>query len=100
MAIKFIQYMIPDGRKRPQWLDLEEDHPEAEEKAKLIQSAGYHFEMEMLSDYQTCSFTICHPTLDEGSPLDVAQEIAPNGPKVIDAIVKLIMEFEIPCLEK
>ena len=100
MAIKFTQYMMPDGRTRDQWIDMEEDHPEAEEKARKIEAAGYYFEMEMLSDYKTCSFTIVHPSLDEGDPVDMACELAFNGPEVIDAIVKLIMEFEIPCLEK
>ncbi len=88
MTIPFTQYLMPDGRKSLQLIDMDE---ETENKAQEILDAGYAFEMEMLRDYKTCSFSIFDPRRD----CDVAMEIAVNGPPVLVAIKKLIMDFKL-----
>ena len=85
-GIKFTQYLLPDGRTQPQWIQM---GPEIEAKADQIAARGYRFEMEVLSDYVTCSFTIHDP--DKGE--DVAIKLCPNGPAVPGTISDLINEF-------
>lgn len=64
---------MPDGRlqkvtiKRP---------VEIEEKAQVIISAGYSFEIEMLSDYSTISMEVCDPVTEEV----LSGAICHNGP--------------------
>lgn len=92
MAIPFTQYLMPDGCKRGISIEMPS---EVEVKAQKILEAGYRFECEMLSDYKSVSFTITAPYGDEGSPIDIAYKLAPNGPEVPKAVEALIMEFKL-----
>lgn len=92
MTIPFTQYMMPNGFKNPVEISLDE---ETEAKAQQILAKGYRFECEMLSDYRTCSFSITHPTLDEGEPYDVVTAIATNGPGIRQTITHMIMSFDL-----
>ena len=83
--IEFTQYLLPDGRKVPTFFQTEDK--EIYDKAQAIITAGYRFECEILRN-GVCSFTIT----DER---DEAIELAPNGPAVVDAINKLILEFPL-----
>jgi hypothetical protein len=84
--IKFTQYLRPNGEKR----DVTIERPDVvSDIAKRIIAAGYVLECEVLSDEQTCSFTIGDPREE----IDVAIELCPNGPKVPVAVDKLITEF-------
>lgn len=87
MSVRFVQFLMPDGRKRAQFIELS---PKVEARAAQISASGLQFEMEMLSDFSTCSFTITHP--EKG---DLAIELCQNGPDVPKAITKLIMEFDL-----
>lgn len=94
MSIPFTQYLMPRGQKQSIDIDLSEDYPEAEAKAQEILSKGFIFECEMLSDYATVSFTITHPTLDNGAPFDLDCILAKNGPDVPSKVAELIMRFD------
>jgi hypothetical protein len=79
--IWFTQYMMPDGRREPVQILRPDD---IAKKAAFIQSKGYTFECEMLSDMRTISLTI---TDDEG---DFDIEVVPNGPEIPIAVDRLI----------
>lgn len=87
MAIPFTQYLMPDGRKHSVSIDRPE---EIEKMAQDIVNKGHRFECEMLSDYETCSFTIS--AIDPDEP-DVAITIAKNGPDVPVKIDEMITKF-------
>lgn len=85
--IEFTQYLMPNGRQDTVWIE----RPDAVvEKAKTLRAAGFRFECEMLSDYQTISLTIHDPQAEE----DVAIEVIPNGPAVPEAVDRMILGFE------
>lgn len=86
--IEFIQYLRPNGRRRPVSVDRPED---VADKAALIVAAGYRLECEELNTGHV-SLTIFDPD-DE---VDVGIEVVPNGPDVPDAVDKLIMSFDPP----
>lgn len=82
MAIRFTQFLYPDGRKQPQTFDAS---PEVEALALELQAAGWEFEIE------------CHPRTSRvladccDSEEQLAQVTALNGPDVpgaIDGLVK------------
>lgn len=83
--IEFTQYLMPHGHRTTVRIDRPE-HIVA--KANKLRERGYRFECEMLSDYQSISLTI---TNDDG---DAAIEVVSNGPKVPEAIDRMIMEFQ------
>jgi hypothetical protein len=85
-AIPFTQYMMPDGRRVPQWCDVE---PEVAAKAGKIIARGFVFECEVLRTGDV-SLTITDP--GEGD-LDI--RVVPNGPAVPDAVKSLVMEFPL-----
>lgn len=84
--IEFTQYLLPDGRKKPAWIDRPQD---IADKAAQIRNAGYRFEMEMLPDMQMISLTIIDDERDH------AIEVVPNGPEVPKAVDRMIQEFDI-----
>lgn len=82
-AIRFTEYVLPRGEKR----DMHVKRPFAiTQKAKHILGLGYKFEAEILTTGQV-SLTIA------GKNTDVGIEICNNGPEVLDAVDRLIMEF-------
>lgn len=87
MSVEFTQYLRPNGRKQLIYIELDE---ETEDKAEQIIAKGLTFECEVLSDDITCSFTITDP--EEGD-LDI--ELCPNGPRVPDAVKRLIMRHKL-----
>ena len=83
MSIPFTQFLMPNGRRQ----EITVDRPaEVEKMAEAVIASGLRFEAEMLSDYQTVSLTAGDPA--EG--IDHFMELAPNGPKVLDAVDKLV----------
>ena len=83
--ISFTQFLMPDGRPKHVWIERPND---IVKKAAEIRAAGFRFETEMLSDYQTISLTIAK---DDG---DYAIEVVPNGPSVPEAIDRMISAFD------
>jgi hypothetical protein len=82
--IEFTQYLMPNGRKRPNAFPAP---MEIVEKAWDIQMRGYRFEVELLSDYHTVSLTI-----SDGEQ-DVACELTSNDPELPKAVERLINNF-------
>lgn len=85
-SIQFTQYMLPSGRRHPQWIERTGD---TLAKARAIESAGFVFEAEMLRDYRTVSFEVLHGFDREDT---LALVLVENGPAVVGAIDKLINE--------
>jgi hypothetical protein len=86
MSIEFTQYLMPDGRKSPQFIDRPE---EVEGKAKAVVEAGGWFEMEMLnvpSGLPNVSITCAY----QGD--DLVMELAVNGPPVVKAVDAVVEE--------
>lgn len=83
--VPFFQFLRPDGRATLTHIM----RPEAvADKARAIIEAGFRFESEILTTGEA-SFTIS----DQDG--DYAVEICPNGPEVLDAVDKLVMDFDI-----
>ncbi len=83
MAVKFTQYILPDGTKKPVEIDL---GPEIETLANDIIQAGFVFEIEILSNGMV-SATISDDEADH------AHSITPNGPQVPEGIISMIRKF-------
>ncbi|KKL53836.1 hypothetical protein LCGC14_2271410 [marine sediment metagenome] len=83
--IEFTQFLMPHGRRDCVWIERPNN---IVKKAAEIRAAGFRFETEMLSDYQTISLTIAD---DDG---DYAVEVVPNGPSVPEAIDRMISSFD------
>lgn len=80
MSILFTQYLLPDGKKVPIYIDMD---IETEIKATILLENGFHFDAEVLST-GLVSFT-CE---DDEEPISI--EICENGPMVENAIRNLI----------
>lgn len=86
MTIPFTQYLRPDGHKR----EVEIDRPEEIEKlAEEFMARGGYFECEELTTGHA-SLTACHSKANDGEGGDVAIEVVMNGPRVPDAIDRLV----------
>jgi hypothetical protein len=86
MAIDFTQYMRPNGRKVPQWIERPDD---IEEKAKAVIAAGGRFEVEHLMS-GAASLTVAYQ--DD----DIAIRVVQNGPPVLEAVDAIVEEaYEI-----
>lgn len=85
MSVEFTQYLMPDGRKKQVFIDL--DTP-TEAKAQAIIATGYRFEIEMLSTL-AISATIHNPLTEE----DEDCELMNNGPEVPVRITAMINRF-------
>lgn len=83
MSIPFTQYLMPDGRPVQECIDRS---AEVEEKARAVMEAGYFFEMELLSDWSTVSFTVA----DRAAGVDLEIILVQNGPEVPDAVDRLV----------
>jgi len=79
-AVPFTQYVLPDGRKKHEFIDVD---PDLAKKAWALIDNGYYFEAEILTT-GIVRFTCCFD--DE----DIAIELSKNGPDVIVAVAKLI----------
>lgn len=83
MSIPFTQYLMPNGRRAEESIDRPAD---VEEKARAVIDAGYFFEMELLSDYRTVSFTVA----DREAGVDLEIELVKNGPEVPAGVDRLV----------
>ena len=87
MSIPFTQYLMPDGRTK----QIEIDRPaNIEAKAAEIIAAGCRLEAEVLLTGEV-SFTVFNPETEE----DEACELSRNGPEVLDAVDRLILNFTL-----
>jgi hypothetical protein len=84
--IPFTQYLMPDGRKRRQFIDVAED---VAAKASAIIEEGLAFECELLTTGEA-SFTITDPKRGD---LDI--RVVPNGPGVREAIEEMVRQFRL-----
>jgi hypothetical protein len=83
-GIPFTQFLMPDGRRTPVWIDRPK---EIEDLARDLIEAGAHFDIEMLRT-RDISMTVEMDVLDD--PV-LASEICSNGPDVpvcVDRIVR------------
>lgn len=85
-GIEFVQYLMPNGRKRPQWIDRP---PDITALANELRSAGVELSCEMLPDYNTISLSAEMDDAD-GETVQLAGGLCQNGPAVLDAVDKLI----------
>jgi hypothetical protein len=82
-GIPFTQYLLPDGRTRPQWIVRPAD---IDALARRFIAAGGRYECEMLTTGEV-SFTA---VLDDDDP-PIAIEVCSNGPDVpvkVDELVR------------
>ncbi len=84
--IQFTQFLRPHGVPKEAFIDRPQ---EVYDQAQLILEAGLTLECEVLQT-GTVSFTITHH--EDG---DLAIELIQNGPKVLETVDKLIMEFDL-----
>ena len=82
LSMAFTQYLRPDGRSRIMRFDVVGD---LAVMAKGVTDAGLRFECEILSTDEV-SLTVFNNELGE----NIAIEICPNGPEVLNAIARLI----------
>lgn len=83
--IEFTQYVRPYGKAAT----ISIDRPESvHSKAVEIVNAGFFLEAEVLPD-GTVSLTVAD------NKQDLSTELVENGPSVIDAVDRLILEFDI-----
>ena len=83
-TIPFTQYLKPDGRKQAVEFDVT---TEMGEKAQVIIEYGWRFEVEELTTMEA-SLTVFDPE-DE---VDVSIEVVQNGPPVVPAVDRLILD--------
>lgn len=87
MTVELIQFLRPDGREEKVFCD---DFPdELKSQYDAIGAAGCRLTGEMLVPETNIALCIEHPKAG-----DIAIEVVPNGPKVLDALAKLIREFD------
>lgn len=84
MSIPFTQYLMPDGRTRPEVIDRPAD---IEALAHEAIGRGVRFEVEMLPTGHI-SFEAVRD--DDGEIESLAAEISSNGPPVLDAVDRLV----------
>lgn len=90
MSIPFTQYLRPHGRPRQIEFETTPDQAAVEAEALRIIAAGYRFECEELSTGDV-SLTIVGPD-ENGDETDVAIEVVPNGPAVVAAVERLVVQ--------
>jgi hypothetical protein len=83
MAIKFTQYLMPNGRREQVTI---ERPIEIEEKANKIIEEGYKFEIEMLMT------GMISMTVEDGVNEPIAHRICPNGPMVPSFVDQLVLD--------
>ena len=82
-GIKFIQYLRPDGRTREMITPAVDNDTFA--KAEALKSKGYRFEAEVLRTGE-----VFIDVMDRSRDNEIANELSPNGPKIDDAVVRLV----------
>ena len=87
-SVPFTQYLRPDGRPIPVWIDRP-DH--IAERAREIIAAGFQFEIEIL---MTGDVSMTIHNVEDGE--DVAIEVCANGPDVVLAVDRLVKNFTLP----
>lgn len=86
--VEFTQFLRPNGRKKPVFMPTSKT---AADKAEEIKSAGYKFEVEVLTTGHV-SATIADPIKEE----DLAIVLVPNGTGLSESVSKMILDFTIP----
>ena len=84
--IKFTQYMRPNGRKRETFISVSK---KIGETAEQLIKKGYYFEIEELMTgiiSMTCEFGYGDNTII------AAHELCTNGPDVVKAVDKLVLD--------
>jgi len=85
-GIPFTQYMLPDGRPRPTWIDRP---AEIKALADRFIAAGGRYECEILTTGEVCfTAVLCDPSDFDEPP--VAIEICTNGPDVPAKVDRLV----------
>lgn len=84
--IPFIQYLKPNGGKRPIYIDRPEH---VATKAAFIRQHGFHLAIEILTT-EEISMTVS----DRWG--DYAFQVVDNGPPVPPAVDHLILNFDVP----
>lgn len=83
----FTQHLLPDGRKREVWIDMDAS---VGETAQYLIDCGCRFECELL---RTGEVSLTAELDDEdGETRVLAMEILPNGPGVRAAVERLVAE--------
>lgn len=78
VQVRFIQHMLPNGRKETVFIDRTK---EIAEKAKTLWDNGYELHCEMLRDMVTISFSIEKPSTGDIEDV-IINRLVRNGPKV------------------
>lgn len=89
--MNFVQFMFPDGRRKPNVIDMPED---IEALARELRDAGWSFEIECFPDTQLVHADCC----DEDEP--IADDSCPNGPEVPTMIVALVRRAHAEWVER
>ena len=101
-AIKFTQYLRPNGRKRPIEIERPED---TAQKADYLVEKGCWFDIEELTTGMI-SATVEHEARNEDEDEDgwtLAHELGPNGPPIgamIDTLIKTAVQSMLAEREK
>lgn len=85
-GIPFTQYLSPEGRQVPQWIDRPAD---VEAKAAAVIAAGGRFEVEKLRTGVVSMEVVRDGDVETES---VAMQLCANGPDVLAAVDKLVDE--------
>lgn len=91
MAIPFTQYLRPSGARRQ--ISIERSR-EIEAKAQALMDEGAVFEAEVLTN-GTISLTCEQPPPGpEDEQITLAVQLVENGPPVLDAVDRLVIEAQ------
>lgn len=88
MPIPFTQFMPPFGEKKPTSITRP---PDIEAAAMKLIDAGCRFEAEVLRTGEV-SFEVVGPEDDHGDPRSLAMEVVSNGPDVLSAVDRLVID--------
>jgi len=87
-SVEFTQFVRPGGKRRSIKLTVDDT---TLAKASALESAGYNFEAEVLSDNRTVSFEVCKEDSD-GEAIVLANKLVVNGTEVPGTVQELIDE--------
>jgi len=86
MSIPFTQYVLPNGRKEPTSIETSK---EVDKIAHDLIDAGCRFDIEILRTGQVSMTCEREPENEEDDGI-LSMEICENGPKIINAVTKLV----------
>ena len=85
MDLNVTQFVRPDGHKRPVSCTIADEFAD---KVRAMEDAGLRFTAEVIGP----NVAFCIENFEE----DLVCEIVPNGPGIIQAVEKMIREFDWP----